>query len=222
MNQHPIHVFINKTKYDLDQGVQTGATLKQLPGIAAGDLLFLQRPGDDEVVTNEAAVTLKNGDHLHSQPPADYELDASAVLADTGLSQDRVSLHPEARGWTFLVISDYPLPPGFEPSHVELLVKLPPAPRRRTRHVLGLPASQGAERKPATREGRRAATRQRVAALFRHLFPNAWKPGVSGLRDFLRCVAARFLYFVYIFRTSAPPRATTTSAAIDPKVAGSR
>jgi hypothetical protein len=26
-----------------------------------------------------------------------------------------------------------------------------------------------------------------------HLTPGAWKPGVSTLRDFMRCIAARFL-----------------------------
>src|SRR5580765_5484761 len=72
--EHSIHVFINKKKFDLDQPLQTGASLKQLAGIPSGDVLFLQQPGEDQVIANDSKITLKNGDHLHSQPPADYGL----------------------------------------------------------------------------------------------------------------------------------------------------
>src|SRR5688500_11912719 len=77
---HPIHVFINKGKFDLDSPDQTGASLKSLAGIAMADVLFLQQPGDDQVIANDAKVTLKNGDHLHSQPPADYGTVSSALF----------------------------------------------------------------------------------------------------------------------------------------------
>src|SRR3954453_8135520 len=40
-NQHPIHVFINKTKYELDDSVQNGASLKRLANIKLEDVLFL-------------------------------------------------------------------------------------------------------------------------------------------------------------------------------------
>ena len=73
-HEHSIHVFINKQKYKLEHAVQTGSALNNCAGIPLSDVLFLQRPGDDEVIGNDAKVTLKNGDHLHSQPPADYGL----------------------------------------------------------------------------------------------------------------------------------------------------
>lgn len=114
---HQIHVFINKTKYELDNIVQTGAVLKHLAGIPLSDVLFLQRRDEDEVIANDTKVTLKNGDHLHSQPPADYGYEA-ALLSDAGLPAERVSLHKEAAGWTFLVIADYLLPAGFKPNRV--------------------------------------------------------------------------------------------------------
>lgn len=124
-HEHPIHIFINKKRYEIDNPVQTGAGLKNLAGIPLNDVLFLQRPGEDEVIPNDKKITLKNGDHLHSQPPADYGLEA-VVLANVGIPPERVVLHPEASGWQLLVISDFELPVGFQPNRVKLLVKLPP------------------------------------------------------------------------------------------------
>ena len=72
--EHTIHVFINKKNFDLDQPVQTGASLKQLAGIPLGDVLFLQHPGEDQVVANDAKVTLKNGDIVY------YYLDPDTFL----------------------------------------------------------------------------------------------------------------------------------------------
>ena len=194
MNEHPIHVFINKKKYDLSDPVQSGAALKQLAGIPLGDVLFLQQPGEDEVIANQAKVTLKNGDHLHSQPPADYGLDASVLVSEAGLAPQRVSLHSEPGGWTFLVISDYVLPAGFEPNRVQLLVKLPPGfPDAAPDMFWALPAV-----KTPTGSLPRATCIERLLGkdwqrFSWHLSPGAWKPGVSGLRDFLRCVNGRFL-----------------------------
>ena len=124
-HEHSIHIFINKQKYELEHAVQTGSALKQLAGIPLSDVLFLQRPGDDEVIGNDAKVTLKNGDHLHSQPPADYGL-GPAQLAEADLGAERAAVHAESGGWSFLVISGYKLPAGFQPNSVDLLVKLPP------------------------------------------------------------------------------------------------
>ena len=37
----------------MNQANQTGASLKQLAGIPHADVLFLQRPGEEEVIPNE-------------------------------------------------------------------------------------------------------------------------------------------------------------------------
>lgn len=191
--EHPINVFINKVKFELNNPVQTGASLKALAGIPLGDVLFLQQPGDDEVIANEATVTLKNGDHLHSQPAADYGLEAS-MLVEAGLEDGRAVLHPQEGGWSFLVITDFEVPANYQPDRVQLLVKLPPtfpdaAPDMFWVHPEVKAPSGGPPRATAI-ERLLDKDWQRFSW---HLAAGAWKPGVSTLRDFLRSVRARFL-----------------------------
>ena len=101
MDNHPFPIFINKQKFEITDPVQTGAGLKALAGVPLGDTLFLDRPHEDEVITNDMKVTLKAGDHLHSAPPADYggsvAVDANAV--GHGGAADVL---PQPDGWTFV------------------------------------------------------------------------------------------------------------------------
>ncbi len=192
-SEHAIHIFINKKKFELEHAVQTGESLKRLAGIPSMDVLFLQRPGEDEVIQNEATITLKNGQHFHSQPPADYGL-APSVLADAGLTPERATLHSQGGGWEFLIISDYQLPAGFEPNRVELLLKLPPGfPDAAPDMFWVYPAVRtvnGSAPRATTDERLLGKSWQRFSW---HLPAGAWKPGLSDLRDFLRCVLSRFL-----------------------------
>ena len=57
-----IQVSINKKEYYLEDPFQTGTSLKKLADIPLGDVLFLQQPGEDQVISNETKVTLKDGD----------------------------------------------------------------------------------------------------------------------------------------------------------------
>jgi len=191
--EHRIHIFINKKKFEIENPVQTGASLKNLAGIPLNDVLFLQRPGEDEVVPNDTKITLKDGDHLHSQPPADYGL-GTTMLAAAGIAAERAVLHPEAGGWQFLVISDFELPKGFEPNRVDLLIKLPPgfpdaAPDMFWVSPVVRTASGNAP-KATSNEHLLGKNWQRFSW---HLAAGAWKPGISELRDFLRCIHSRFL-----------------------------
>src|SRR5262249_54050748 len=137
-------------------------------------------------------VTLKSGDHLHSQPPADYGIQSS-FLTEAGLAPDRVALTPQPGGWSFLVIPEYAVPAGFEPRRVEILIKLPP----------GFPdaAPDMFWVHPAVRiNGNipRATSNERLLGknwqrFSWHLASGAWKPGVSDLRNFLACIYSRFL-----------------------------
>lgn len=191
--QHPIHVFINKRKFELDDPVQSGANLKNMAGIPLGDVLFVQRPGDDEVIANDAEVTLRNGDHLHSQPPADYGI-KPALLDDAGLPPERAAVHQQPDGWSFLVVSEYELPSGYQPDRVRLLLKLAPtfpdaAPDMFWVHP-EVKAPSGSLPRSTSTERLLGEDWQRFSW---HMAAGAWTPGVSTLRDFLRCVAARFL-----------------------------
>lgn len=191
--EHQIHIFINKHKYSIDNPVQTGASLKQLAGIPLTDVLFLQQPGEDDVIANDAKVTLKNGAHLHSQPPADYGFGPTDI-DEAGIAAGRAAIHPAADGWSFLVISDYAVPAGYSTGRVELLVKLPPtfpdaAPDMFWIHP-AIKAPSGVLPRGTTIEQLIGKDWQRFSW---HLAPGAWKPGLSTLRDYLRCIAARFL-----------------------------
>ena len=189
-----IQVFINRKQYNLEDSIQTGTSLKKLAGVPLEDVLFLQRRGEDEVIANEAKVTLKNGDHLHSQPAADYGSATAEVLRDGGVDPERLSLHHEAGGWILLVISDYLLPAGFTPNRVQLLMKLPPGfPDAAPDMFWVRPAvrtADGCLPRSTCNERLLGKEWQRFSW---HLAPGAWTPGVSSLRDFLRCVAARLL-----------------------------
>jgi hypothetical protein len=192
-DHRPIRVFINRNKYELENPTQTGAELKRLAGIPLGDVLFRQQPGEDEVLASEATVTLKNGDQLHSQPAADYGLEASAITT-AGLDPQYTVQHAEAGGWTSLIVKDFRLPEGYTPNVVDLLIKIPPLfPETAPDMFWVFPstkAPKGGAPKGTSIERMHGDEWQRFSW---HLAPGAWKPGVSTLRDYLRCVRARFL-----------------------------
>jgi hypothetical protein len=192
-NHRAIHVFINKTKYELDDPVQTGASLKRLANIKLEDVLFLQAHGDDKVIANDAKVTLKNGDHLHSQPPADYGFDTQQ-LQTAGVELSRATIHSQGGGWSFLVISGYALPEGFQPGAVDLLIKIPPGfPDAQPDMFWVSPSvktANGSLPRATCMESLLGKEWQRFSW---HLAAGAWKPGVSNLRDFMRCISGRFL-----------------------------
>jgi hypothetical protein len=184
MKPHPIHVFIDRKKYDLEDPNQTGRALKELAGIPLGDVLFLDQPGDDVVINNETTITLKNGAHLHSQPPADYGDEERYKQLDE---------LPQPDGWTYLIYREFQLPAEFRPDRVDLLVKLPPtfpdaAPDMFwvSPHVT-VGATHASPRGTST-ETVLGASWQRFSW---HLAAGAWRAGVSTLRDFLRCVIGR-------------------------------
>jgi hypothetical protein len=44
-------------------------------------------------------------------------------LRDRGLT---IEAHPQSDGWTFVVVTKYPLPDGYSRTHTDLLLKVPP------------------------------------------------------------------------------------------------
>jgi len=54
-SEHRIHIFINKKQFELNTMYRLENTSASA-GIPLGDLLFLQRPGEDEVIANDAKI----------------------------------------------------------------------------------------------------------------------------------------------------------------------
>lgn len=188
---HGVTVTINKKPFKFQDPHQTSRSIKERAGIPLTDVLFLQRPIEDEVIPDDKKVVLKCGDCFHSSPPANYGGTAAFEAADVGYA--KFETHRQPNGWTMLVIPDYPLPEGFTPRSTKLLVKLPPqfpdaAPDMFwTNPHIGT-INGGAPQGTAT-ESLLGNQWQRFSW---HLLPGAWRPGTSTLRDFMRCVRARF------------------------------
>lgn len=186
-----IKIFINKIEYHISRPEQTGASLKELAGIPSGDVLFLEGRCDDEVIANDAKVVLRECDQLHSQPPANYGL-VDDLAVDVGMPVERLAVHPQVDGWTFIVISEFALPPGYAPRAAELLVKLPPLFPEAAPDMFWLrPAvtlRNGQLPRSTSNESLLGGTWQRFSW---HLVAGAWRPGTSTLRDFVRCIRAR-------------------------------
>jgi hypothetical protein len=189
---HHIAIFINRKRYVLDNHTQTGASLKALAGIPPTDTLFLQRHGEDQVIGNETTITLHNGAHLHSQPPCDYGRTGPITAEDLGM-RNAFQVLPQPDGWTYVVVDDYALPSAYVPCTTRLLVKLPPTfPDARPDMFWlnpGVRTAAGGEPAGTSGEQMLGAVWQRFSW---HLKEGAWQPGVSTLRDFMRCIRARF------------------------------
>jgi hypothetical protein len=185
-----VTVKINRKEYTFADPHQTGHSLKARAGIPLTDVLFLDRPREDEVIANDRKITLECDQCFHSEPPANYggrPIDAASV----GFDRFEVLRQPD--GWTFLVVHDYPVPNGYAPNVSRLLVKLPPLFPEAAPDMFWLNphvrTSSGAMPQGASLEAVLDGQWQRFSW---HLQPGAWQPGTSTLRDFMRCVRARF------------------------------
>lgn len=188
---HGVTVTIDDKPYEFPNPHQTGRSLKARAGIPTKDVLFLDRPGEDEVIPDDARITLKCEDHFHSSPPANYGDGPLVASTDVGCAPFQALKQPD--GWTYLVVTNYQLPTGFLPQVIQLLIKLPPlfpdaAPDMFwvSPHVRldGGTAPQGTSVEPVM-----GSNWQRFSW---HLQPGAWRPGISTLQDYMRCVRARF------------------------------
>jgi hypothetical protein len=184
-----VTVKINNKEYTFADPHQTGQSLKTRAVIPLTDVLFLDRPREDEVIANDSKITLECDQCFHSEPPANYggpPIDAASV------GFDRFELLPQPDGWTFLVVHDYPIPDGFTPNRTRLLVKLPPLFPDAAPDMFWLNphvrTSSGAMPQGASVEAVLDGQWQRFSW---HLQAGAWQPGTSTLRDFMRCVRGR-------------------------------
>jgi hypothetical protein len=69
-----INIQINHQHFRVEVEKMTGAELKALAGIPAGNLLFreVNGPGDDEQIQNDTVVELHNGDNFYDMPPGNF------------------------------------------------------------------------------------------------------------------------------------------------------
>lgn len=99
---------------------------------------------------------------------------------------------PQKDGWTFVIAHGFELPSPYVPSKVRLLVKLPPLFPEAQPDMFWVspPVLAGS----ATPKG--AGIEQVLGQPWQrfswHLAAGAWKPGKSELRDWVRCIRARF------------------------------
>lgn len=184
----PIH--IDKVLYRLTNPEQTGLSLKQLAGLDPTIVLFLDAHPEDIVVANDATVTLRPGAHLHSQIPGDYGLQH---LPPDDRPRERFEEHPQPDGWMHLILRDMRLPPAYAPERADVLIKLPPLfPDAQPDMFWTTPGVQlrnGAPPQNTSLEQVNGATWLRFSW---HLARGAWKPGISTLQDYIRCIRGRF------------------------------
>lgn len=183
-------IIINRTPYTFDEQSQTGESLKRRAGIPLGDVLFLEKPGEDRVIGNDDRIRIQDGQVFYSQPPANY---GHGLDADTTGFDGVIKSLPQPGGWTFLVLEGFPLPAGYRPPSTSVLVKLPSTfPDAQPDMFWVKPAvtlANGAAPNGTSTERLLGEDWQRFSW---HLQPGAWKPGLSTLRDYIRCVRARF------------------------------
>lgn len=188
---HGVTVTINDKAYEFRNPHQTGRSLKARAGIPMTDVLFLERPGEDEVIPDDARVVLKCNERFHSSPPANYGDGPRLAAADVGHAPFEALKQPD--GWTYLVVPNYPLPAGYLPRAIQLLIKLPPLFPEAAPDMFWVSPNvrleAGTAPQGTSTETVLGSNWQRFSW---HLQPGAWRPGISTLRDYLRCVRARF------------------------------
>jgi hypothetical protein len=195
MSHHDIHIFIDHKKFDVGQESMTGRELRALPTPPLGPEVDLwvqvPSPGDDRKVGEGEHVALQNGMHFYSAPrtinPGDGlpKVD-EGFLSEKGYCWEAVA-QPDGMA---LILKEIVLagakydraatdvmirvPAGYPLAGLDMFYVDPPL----TLRGAGYP--QGAEQFEE-HLGRRW---QRFS---RH-FPNAWRPGIDGLRGFLALV----------------------------------
>lgn len=186
---HAITVTINRKEFVFSDSHQTGRMLKERAGIPLTDVLFRHQANEDEVVVDDAKIELKCGDCFHSAPPANY---GAPPIGTTDVGFDQFDSMVQPDNWTFLVVPNYLLPDSFFPKVASLLVKLPPsfpdaAPDMFWLHPQVRTASGGAPQGTSIE----TLLDEQWQRFSWHLLPGAWRPGISTLRDYMRCIRAR-------------------------------
>lgn len=66
-------IFVDEVRYEVNDRQRTGAEIKSLAGRPPEYQLFLERPGyPDQLIDDQQSIMLKNGEHFHTIPPAQF------------------------------------------------------------------------------------------------------------------------------------------------------
>ena len=190
----PVHFKVNNHPHESLDHTLTGAQIKDIDHVPLTDELFLDTECGDEVVRNEVTVLVRDGDKFHTMPSPQYGDGAAALAAH--VAEVRVAyradfIERDAQDRR-LVLPDVRLPPGYSVEKVTILIRVPPLfPEARPDMFWARPAltlAGGAQPQATSLDQIDGEQWQRFSW---HLAPNAWQPGISTLRDFVRAVVAR-------------------------------
>lgn len=126
---HDVKIQINKTHYEVPSSQMTGAQLKALASLPAGNKLFKESPGKDPdtLIGDGETVDLHNGDRFYDLPPG---VVGNATLLERQLKRLKdafpsslVEQRPD--GSALLTVGDLPLPPGWDRDRISISMILP-------------------------------------------------------------------------------------------------
>ena len=133
-----INIFINDEKFKVNQEQMTGSEIKQLGTIPHDNKLFLEKPGsqEDEMIADDRVVQLRSGFHFYDLPVGvvgDQILPLVQEQIETARNGFPNLQHRPAQDGTLHVeVPDFPVPDGWRPRTIPLIVVLP----------IGFPTSQ--------------------------------------------------------------------------------
>jgi len=189
-----IDITINNKPFTVHPAAQTGRSLKELANIPLTDVLFHEKPHEDVVVPNDTTIHVKGGEKFRSAPPANYGDLAADQRALAAGHTGAVDEHLQPDGWKFLILRAFALPAPYAPQSVDVLIKLPPTfPDAAPDMFWVEPHVRVNNRATPTGTTTEVMLNRNWQRFSWHLQSGSWIPGRSELRDFVRCVRARFL-----------------------------
>ncbi len=127
-----IVIFINDVRFEAPAPVMTGAEIKRLGGIPAGNRLYREEPGahPDTPVPDDTTVELRSGQRFYDLPPGTVGTgllpSVEAQIARLREDYTNVDVRPQPDGTTHLVVSPLRLDQGWSRMASRVLVILPP------------------------------------------------------------------------------------------------
>jgi hypothetical protein len=126
-----IVIFINDLRFDAPARVMTGAEIKSLGGVPAGNRLYREEPGShpDTPIPDDMSVELKSGEKFYDLPPgtvgAGLLPTVEAQIARLREDYSEVDVRPQPDGTTHLVVGPVRLDEAWSKPTSRVLIVLP-------------------------------------------------------------------------------------------------